>query len=70
MGVMLLLLMMMVFRTGGRVRIGDGIGRSRLANDIAVLVELDGAGERAGAGRRREGAAGGKVALLLVRVLF
>ena len=47
-----------------------GVGGTGVADDGAVLVELDAAGEGAGAGRGREGAAGGHVALLVVRVLF
>lgn len=41
-----------------------------MADDGAVLVELDGAGKGPGPGRGRECAAGGDVALLVVRVLF
>lgn len=46
------------------------LGVRGMADDRAVLVELDGAGKGAGPGWGREGATGGDVALLVVRVLF
>jgi hypothetical protein len=51
----------------GADRRGHGLVR---VDDGAVLVELDGARERAGPGRGRERAARGDVALLEVRVLL